>query len=257
MSAVRWWTKAGAAALPAPNQWDVVFVSQRIGADLRSPKLHHEGKRLHFQTTTLPSRGSMLREGRFDRFRLPYPVCWEPFSSPDYQVENFWIGPTGALKFYYHKMSISPACVLVRVSSSLPTTPFPLRQAIFIPDPYQCRSTLTLMENNSPSHSGGVSSQPVEEKTPAVAPYEAAENIGAQSSHLSGLALSLCIFALCIATLCVALDNTIIATAIPRITDDFHSLKDVGWYGSCKRQSLPTLPPVPKVPRYTVIMGIF
>ncbi|KAF2492708.1 major facilitator superfamily protein [Lophium mytilinum] len=30
----------------------------------------------------------------------------------------------------------------------------------------------------------------------------------------------------------VALDKTIIATAIPRITDDFHSLGDIGWYGS-------------------------
>ncbi|KAK3291394.1 major facilitator superfamily domain-containing protein [Chaetomium fimeti] len=63
-------------------------------------------------------------------------------------------------------------------------------------------------------------------------PASRSDNIGAQSSHLSGLALSLCIFALCIATLCVALDNTIIATAIPRITDEFHSLTDVGWYGS-------------------------
>jgi hypothetical protein len=30
----------------------------------------------------------------------------------------------------------------------------------------------------------------------------------------------------------VALDMTIIATAIPAITDQFHSLQDVGWYGS-------------------------
>ena len=36
----------------------------------------------------------------------------------------------------------------------------------------------------------------------------------------------------CLAVLCVALDNTIIATAIPRITDQFHALDDVGWYGS-------------------------
>ncbi|KAA8646325.1 hypothetical protein EYZ11_008443 [Aspergillus tanneri] len=28
------------------------------------------------------------------------------------------------------------------------------------------------------------------------------------------------------------LDSTILATAIPRITDDFHSLGDIGWYGS-------------------------
>lgn len=30
----------------------------------------------------------------------------------------------------------------------------------------------------------------------------------------------------------VALDRTIIATAIPRITDEFHSLGDVGWYAA-------------------------
>lgn len=30
----------------------------------------------------------------------------------------------------------------------------------------------------------------------------------------------------------VALDRTIVATAIPRITDDFRSLGDIGWYGS-------------------------
>ncbi|KAG6015205.1 hypothetical protein E4U54_003995 [Claviceps lovelessii] len=30
----------------------------------------------------------------------------------------------------------------------------------------------------------------------------------------------------------VALDRTILATAVPRITDDFNSLGDIGWYGS-------------------------
>jgi len=30
----------------------------------------------------------------------------------------------------------------------------------------------------------------------------------------------------------VALDRTIVSTAIPRITDDFKSLGDIGWYGS-------------------------
>lgn len=100
-----------------------------------------------------------------------------------------------------------------------------------------------MSENDPPSRSGGESSEPAEEKTPAPAgsSSEAADEIGAQSSHLSGIALALCIFALCIATLCVALDNTIIATAIPRITDEFHSLKDVGWYGSCECQPVITL----------------
>ncbi|KAH8693846.1 major facilitator superfamily transporter [Talaromyces proteolyticus] len=39
-------------------------------------------------------------------------------------------------------------------------------------------------------------------------------------------------FALALSNLCVFLDEGIISTAIPRITDKFHSLGDVGWYGS-------------------------
>lgn len=35
--------------------------------------------------------------------------------------------------------------------------------------------------------------------------------------------------ALILAIFCVALDNTIIVTAIPRITDDYKTLNDVGW----------------------------
>ena len=34
--------------------------------------------------------------------------------------------------------------------------------------------------------------------------------------------------ALCLAVFCVALDNTIIATALPKITDTFEALNDVG-----------------------------
>ncbi|KAF2452521.1 major facilitator superfamily domain-containing protein [Lineolata rhizophorae] len=44
--------------------------------------------------------------------------------------------------------------------------------------------------------------------------------------------LALITIALCLAVFCMALDNTIIATAIPRITDDFKALDDVGWYAS-------------------------
>ena len=40
--------------------------------------------------------------------------------------------------------------------------------------------------------------------------------------------------ALCMSVFLVALDNTIITTAIPKITDDFNSLDDIGWYGSGK-----------------------
>lgn len=47
-----------------------------------------------------------------------------------------------------------------------------------------------------------------------------------------GLKLGLISLALCLSVFLVALDNTIIATAIPKITDHFDSLGDVGWYGS-------------------------
>ncbi|ERT00813.1 hypothetical protein HMPREF1624_02046 [Sporothrix schenckii ATCC 58251] len=38
--------------------------------------------------------------------------------------------------------------------------------------------------------------------------------------------------ALYLAMFLVSLDRIIIATAIPRITDEFHSINDIGWYGS-------------------------
>ncbi|KAK3496013.1 major facilitator superfamily-domain-containing protein [Neurospora crassa] len=48
----------------------------------------------------------------------------------------------------------------------------------------------------------------------------------------TGLKLGLITIALCLSVFLMALDNSIIATAIPKITDQFHSLPDVGWYGS-------------------------
>ena len=47
-----------------------------------------------------------------------------------------------------------------------------------------------------------------------------------------GWKLGLITVALCLSVFCMALDNTIIATAIPKITDKFHALDDVGWYAS-------------------------
>ncbi|KAJ7618239.1 major facilitator superfamily domain-containing protein [Mycena rosella] len=53
-----------------------------------------------------------------------------------------------------------------------------------------------------------------------------------EPEYPTGLRLGLLTFALAISVFLVALDNTILATAIPRITDHFNSLDDVGWYGS-------------------------
>ncbi|TGO32414.1 hypothetical protein BHYA_0320g00080 [Botrytis hyacinthi] len=36
----------------------------------------------------------------------------------------------------------------------------------------------------------------------------------------------------CLETFCVAVENTITSTAVARITQDFHSIDDVGWYSA-------------------------
>ncbi|KUJ24095.1 MFS general substrate transporter [Mollisia scopiformis] len=48
----------------------------------------------------------------------------------------------------------------------------------------------------------------------------------------SGLKLALLMISIFIGMFLVALDKLIITTAIPRITDDFHSSNDIGWYGT-------------------------
>jgi MFS family permease len=53
-----------------------------------------------------------------------------------------------------------------------------------------------------------------------------------EGDYPNGLKLLSVIIALVLAIFLASLDMNIIATAIPRITDDFHSLNDVGWYGS-------------------------
>jgi hypothetical protein len=65
------------------------------------------------------------------------------------------------------------------------------------------------------------------EKTPSGKEHDE-ENI----EYAHGLKLAVILSALCLAVFLVALDQTIIATAIPKITDHFQSIRDIGWYGS-------------------------
>lgn len=53
-----------------------------------------------------------------------------------------------------------------------------------------------------------------------------------QQEYPTKMKLILIIVALSLSILCIGLDNTIISTAIPKITDQFHALEDVGWYAS-------------------------
>ncbi|KAK7751424.1 hypothetical protein SLS62_006680 [Diatrype stigma] len=50
----------------------------------------------------------------------------------------------------------------------------------------------------------------------------------AKAEYPSGLKLGFIVLAICLSILLMALDNAIITTAIPKITDTFHSLTDVG-----------------------------
>lgn len=79
------------------------------------------------------------------------------------------------------------------------------------------------------SSDGAASEQPVE--TPADVDVVEAE----QPSHPeypSAVKLLVIILGLYLVIFLVALDQTIIGTAIPKITDQFHSIGDIGWYGS-------------------------
>jgi len=69
-----------------------------------------------------------------------------------------------------------------------------------------------------------------EKKIDAIEKDEEAEEDDADYPHATKLALIT--VALCLSVFCMALDNTIISTAIPRITDEFKAIDDVGWYGS-------------------------
>ncbi|KAF7596697.1 hypothetical protein BBP40_000620 [Aspergillus hancockii] len=51
-------------------------------------------------------------------------------------------------------------------------------------------------------------------------------------TYLTGVRVIGLLLALMLSMFLAALDTTIVSTAIPQITSDFHSLSDVGWYGS-------------------------
>ncbi|EEA18653.1 hypothetical protein TMatcc_010803 [Talaromyces marneffei ATCC 18224] len=52
------------------------------------------------------------------------------------------------------------------------------------------------------------------------------------TNYPKGAKMFLIVVSLCLAVFLMALDNSVITTAIPKITDDFGSVLDVGWYGS-------------------------
>ncbi|OJJ99061.1 hypothetical protein ASPACDRAFT_29519 [Aspergillus aculeatus ATCC 16872] len=53
-----------------------------------------------------------------------------------------------------------------------------------------------------------------------------------EDTVLTGYKLAAVIAGLCCCVLCISLDNTIVATAIPKIAEHFHAFNDAGWYAS-------------------------
>ncbi|KAK1825869.1 putative HC-toxin efflux carrier [Podospora conica] len=70
-----------------------------------------------------------------------------------------------------------------------------------------------------------------DEKSPPSTPGEppAVEDV---IEYPTGFKLTFIVVALVLSIFLVSLDMTIVATAIPKITDEFHGLEEVAWYGS-------------------------
>lgn len=69
------------------------------------------------------------------------------------------------------------------------------------------------------------------------------ESPAVHDKYLKGLRLSMTVVALSFGTLLVAIDNTVIAVAIPKISSVFQALSDIGWYGSAYLLTVTALQP--------------
>ncbi|CAK7206616.1 hypothetical protein SEUCBS139899_009416 [Sporothrix eucalyptigena] len=78
--------------------------------------------------------------------------------------------------------------------------------------------------------SDGQAPPPPAQQQPAMDPVTRVQTT--EPNYPSGFKLFSVMIALFLAIFCMALDRTIIATAIPKITTEFDSLQDIGWYGS-------------------------
>ncbi|KAH7374212.1 major facilitator superfamily transporter [Cadophora sp. MPI-SDFR-AT-0126] len=76
-------------------------------------------------------------------------------------------------------------------------------------------------ENNIFSNTSGFST-----------PQDVTAKAAPVNEYMAGVKLWLLVTAITLGTSLVLLDMSIIATAIPQITTEFHTLADVGWYGS-------------------------
>jgi hypothetical protein len=96
-------------------------------------------------------------------------------------------------------------------------------------------NTKTNMETSRPAGGSKPVTGPATVKDETVMTEEekkAEKDLEEDLEYPHGFKLAVILAALCLAVFLVALDQTIISTAIPKITDHFRSIKDIGWYGS-------------------------
>ena len=91
------------------------------------------------------------------------------------------------------------------------------------------KSSVSISPGDPTGFTTGIGPGAVEEREKSLAENNEPDD---ESQYPGGLQLALVTIGLALATFVIALDNTIIATAIPQITSVFNSLNDVGWYGS-------------------------
>lgn len=51
-------------------------------------------------------------------------------------------------------------------------------------------------------------------------------------NHLTGFSLYILLVSMLLLVFVITLDISVVATAVPRITDEFHTITDIGWYVS-------------------------
>lgn len=97
---------------------------------------------------------------------------------------------------------------------------------------YSSTAPTEKMSDTSPTNETDTVDKPVETKQEDPQPADEAVPSSPEIEYPSTWKVAVIVAALFLAVFLVALDQTIIGTAIPRITDQFQSVGDVGWYGS-------------------------
>lgn len=93
-------------------------------------------------------------------------------------------------------------------------------------------ATAVSTETNQIPNIGAKSEKPAVAVDQASSPAPATDTEVQDPQYASGARLVLIMLTVFLSTLLTALEIGIIATAIPALTDTFHRIDDVGWYGS-------------------------